>query len=184
MHVCLEASGNKAALWLVSWWAYMCTTSDLSDWILHMHEQDNTFGANMESSFWHLWLNSVQIQIRAFIMLEFFSVCMKWPRSACNSFLQSTDLSDYLNNTPEELTFSPPNCGAELPHFSFNLVSSLWSQPPEGKTHLQKYVNDNIIVPRLCYSIFIFFPPNFILLMCKWKAQQSLLTYSTTLQQL
>ena len=33
----------------------------------------------------------------------------------------------------------------------------LWSQYPEGKAHLQKYANDNIIAPRLCYSIFILF---------------------------
>lgn len=91
------------------------------------------------------------------------STCVKWPR--LNLPLLTCTVHFHL--PPKFLHLLHP---AVALHLSSNMFFPLWSQYPEGKTHLQKYANVNIILPHLCYSIFILFLNS---LMCKWMQHDS-----------
>lgn len=91
------------------------------------------------------------------------STCVKWPR--LNLPLLTCTVHFLL--PPKSLHLLHP---AVAVHLSSNMFFPLWSQYPEGKTHLQKYANVNIILLHLCYSIFILFLNS---LMCKWMQHDS-----------
>lgn len=91
------------------------------------------------------------------------STCVKWPR--LNLPLLTCTVHFLL--PPKFLHLLHP---AVALHLSSNMFFPLWSQYPEGKTHLQKYANVNIILLHLCYSIFILFLNS---LMCKWMQHDS-----------